>query len=101
MFEDGSSDEEYADDDDEEPESEEEVRPVKKKKKLAVKRQRWDETEMKELYNYFKTYLDTKVCPNTHAVRRAKKQSKERNGKIWMRSDDKIVKKISNLNHKK
>ena len=102
MFDDGPSDEEFGDEEEEEQDSEEDVRAAEKRKKPAVPvvRQRWDEVEMNELNTYFKTYLDSKVCPNTKAVRKAKQQSKVKNGKIWMRSDDKIIKKISNLNHK-
>lgn len=97
VFETDNEDDAYSSD-------EEEMQPVKKKKtmtnKAPVKRTKWDETEMKEIHKYFQNYLDMGIPPKTKAIETAKKESKRCNGKIWMRSNDKIVKKISNMNHK-
>lgn len=73
---------------------------VEKKSKPVV-RKRWDHVEMTEIERYFKSYLDSGICPRTDEVEKAKKKSKKAQGKIWMRSNDKIIKKISNMNHKK
>lgn len=87
------------------PDEEEEEVVVDKKKnkrqKAKTKRTQWDDEEHEELNRYFKSYLDTKTCPRKKAIELAKKQSKNRNGKIWKRTNDKIVKKISAINHKK
>ncbi|VDI46116.1 Hypothetical predicted protein [Mytilus galloprovincialis] len=72
-----------------------------KQKKPVVVRKRWNEIEMAEIRKYFKSYLDAGICPRTEAVEKAKKKSMKDQGKIWMRSNDKIIKKISNMNHKK
>ena len=93
----------FPDEESEEPEDEEEEEEVvdkKKRKREKVTRQRWDEVEVKELQKYFKTYLSSGICPRILAVEAAKKKSKSAKGKIWMRSNDKIIKKISNMNHK-
>lgn len=74
---------------------------VKKPTLKPCKRQTWDSVEMDEIHKYFKAYLNAKICPRKEAVESAKLKSKQRNGKIWMRSNDKIVKKISAMNHKK
>ena len=73
---------------------------VEKSKKKSHNRQKWTTDEVKELQTYFKTYLESEICPRTKSVDEAKKLSRRRNGKIWMRSNDKIIKKISNMNHK-
>ena len=97
VFESDDQEEAYSSD-------EEEMQPVKKKNKKTnkapVKRTKWDETEMKEIHKYFQSYLDMGIPPKTKAIEAAKKESKRCNEKIWMRSTDKIVKKISNMNHK-
>jgi tRNA A37 N6-isopentenylltransferase MiaA len=94
------SDSDAREDEDEDEEVVEEVKRSRKQKRQVI-RQKWDEIEMKEIEQYFRSYLDAKVCPRKKAVELAKKQSKNRNGKIWRRTNDKIVKKISALNHKK
>ena len=58
-----------------------------------VKRQAWDSDEIEEIDKYFKTYLKAGICPRKQAVESSKLQSKKRHDKIWMRSNDKIVKK--------
>ena len=83
----------------EDEETVEETRNLRKPKQVI--RQRWDEDEMDEIQLYFKSYLDSKICPRKMAVEAAKRQSKSRGGKIWKRSFDKIIKTISNINHKK
>lgn len=74
--------------------------PVRQEKQKKVVRTKWDEVEHDELNKYFKSFLDTKTVPRKQAVELAKKQSLKIGGKIWRRSNDKIVKKISNMNHK-
>ena len=82
-----------------EVEEEPSKRPQKTPKK-TVQRTRWDEDEVAELKLYFGTHLASKICPRKYAIEVAKKQSKKRGGKLWRRTNDKIVKKISNINHK-
>ena len=57
--------------DQEEDVEEEEVKHAKRKRTI---RQRWDEIEVQELNQYFSSYLDAKVIPQTKQVERAKKQ---------------------------
>ena len=64
-------------------------------------RQYFDEEEMNEIHHFFKQYLNLGICPRTAAVNEAKKRSKQKGGKLFLRSADNIIKKISNLNHKK
>ena len=97
--------EENESDQDNDSVSEEEEMVVKKRKtakkaKAPCKRQSFDTIEMNEIQTYFKSYLDCRICPRTKAAEVAKKQSKHKKGKIWMRPTDKIVKKISAMNHK-
>ena len=70
-------------------------------KKSAHVRQRWDTIEVEEIHRYFKSYLDGGITPRQEAVKVAQERSKKAGGKIWKRSIDKIVKKISAMNHKK
>ena len=99
VFEDdGDSDVEI--DNDIEDESAEEEATVKKRPR-PCKRQKWDTVELEEINKYFPTYLEAGICPKSKAVETAKKQSQKKKGKIWMRSNDKIIKKISAMNHKK
>ena len=72
----------------------------KPKQKKPVHRQKWDADEVQEIHVYFGSFLDLKKCPRKKAVDLAKKQSKAKGGKLWKRSNDKIVKKISNMNKK-
>lgn len=72
-----------------------------RKEKAKRERQRWNDEEVAEINMYFRSYLDAKVTPRNNAVMKAKAKSKNRNGAIWKRSNDKIIKKISALNHKK
>ena len=84
--------------------SEEEVETTQKKSPKAprgkIVRQRWDRIEMEEIHTYFQTYLDAGIVPRTKNVLSAQKKSKNCGGKIWLRTVDKIVKKISAMNHK-
>lgn len=71
-----------------------------KAQKKKVVRQRWDNMEMDEIHLYFQSYLDARITPRSCKVNAAKKKSKSRGGKIHLRSTDKIIKKISAMNHK-
>lgn len=86
---------------------EDEVQQRKRKKHLGKgavsKRQKkmWTPVEMQEIELYFGSFLESRICPRKKDVEDAKKKSIKRNGEIWRRSNDKIVKKISAMNHKK
>ena len=85
----------------EDSEEEDELAAKRRKPKVQHKRQRWDIEEMKEINMYFQRFLDSKIVPRTKDVQHAQKKSKKTGGKIWMRTMDKIIKKISAMNHKK
>ena len=89
--------------DESESENEDLVKKTKIAKKVTrqkVTRQRWDATEMEEIHKYFSSFLEAKIVPRTKDVQLAQKKSKQQGGKIWKRTSDKVVKKISNINHK-
>lgn len=73
----------------------------KKKKKKPNKRQRWSEKETSELNKYFANQLQSKVAPRKEDCIKAKQASFKAGGDLHKRPWHQIVKKISNLNHKK
>ena len=91
VFENAGDD--FNDNDDEHDQEDVEEEEVKHAKRKRTIRHRWDEIEVQELKQYLCSYLDAKVTPQTKQVERAKKQSHARGGKIWKRSNDKIIKK--------
>ncbi|KAH3865322.1 hypothetical protein DPMN_028361 [Dreissena polymorpha] len=82
-----------SDEDEEEFEGKRKSKPPKK----AAKRQKFTEVETEEIKTNFSEYLKSGICPRKQQVEDAKKKK----GQIWKRSNDKIIKKISAMNHKK
>lgn len=73
----------------------------RKSPKKAPKRQKFSQVETEEIQYYFGEYLKCGICPRKKQVEDAKQKSLKKNGEIWKRSNDKIIKKISAMNHKK
>ncbi|KAH3787003.1 hypothetical protein DPMN_165122 [Dreissena polymorpha] len=67
----------------------------------GCKRQKFTEVETEEIKTYFSEYLKSGICPRKQQVEDAKQKSRKKTGQIWKRSNDKIIKKISAMNHKK
>jgi hypothetical protein len=84
-------------------EDEKEVHRKRKRnsQKNASKRQKFSQVETEEINFYFGEYLKCGICPRKKQVEDAKQKSRKKNGEIWKRSNDKIIKKISAMNHKK
>ncbi|KAH3707196.1 hypothetical protein DPMN_066593 [Dreissena polymorpha] len=86
-----------SDEDEEEFEGKRKRKPPKK----AAKRQKFTEVETEEIKTYFSEYLKSGICRRKPQVEHAKQKSRKKNGHIWKRSSNKIIKKISAMNHKK
>ncbi|KAH3893602.1 hypothetical protein DPMN_017750 [Dreissena polymorpha] len=86
-----------SDEDEEEFEGKRKRKPPKK----AAKPQKFTEVETEEIKTYFSEYLKSGIRPRKPQVEDAKQKSRKKNGHIWKRSSDKIIKKISAMNHKK
>ncbi|XP_052276517.1 uncharacterized protein LOC127875487 isoform X1 [Dreissena polymorpha] len=82
---------------------EEEFEGKRKRKppQKGCKRQKFTEVETEEIKTYFSEYLKSGICPRKQQVEDAKQKSRKKTGQIWKRSNDKIIKKISAMNHKK
>ncbi|XP_052234644.1 uncharacterized protein LOC127847085 [Dreissena polymorpha] len=82
---------------------EEEFEGKRKRKppQKGCKRQKFTEVETEEIKTYFSEYLKSGICLRKQQVEDAKQKSRKKTGKIWKRSNDKIIKKISAMNHKK
>lgn len=98
IFQDMESDDEG--DGDDGNSEEEAVVERTKKPQMKVTRRRWDDVETEEIHKYFQTFLDSKIVPRTRDVTLAQKKSAKNGGKLWQRSVDKVIKKISAMNHK-
>ena len=86
-----------SDEDEEEFEGKRKRKPPKK----AEKRQKFTEVETEEIKTDFSEYLKSGICPRKQQVEDAKQKSRKKNRQIWKRSNYKIIKKISAMNHKK
>ena len=73
----------------------------RKSQKQAPKRQKFSQVETAEIKDYFSEYLKSGICPRKKKVEDAKLKSRKTNGELWKRSNDKIIKKISAMNHRK
>ena len=84
---------------DETSDSEEDEAP-KAPKARAPPRQKWDAVETAELRKYFKEHLEAKTTPRSKEIDLKKKKSQKNGGKLYLRRNDLIIKKISAMNHK-
>ncbi|KAH3879615.1 hypothetical protein DPMN_003521 [Dreissena polymorpha] len=69
--------------------------------KKVAKRQKFTEVETEEIKTDLSEYLKCGIFPRKPQVEDAKQKSRKKNGHVWKRSSDKIIKKISAMNHKK
>lgn len=74
---------------------------IARKAPPAPARQKWDAVETAELRKYFKEHLEAKTTPRAKEIDCKKKKSLKNGGKLHMRRNDLIIKKISAMNHKK
>jgi hypothetical protein len=67
---------------------------VKKKKEIR-QRHKWTEEEILELKEVFRKFFLENKIPGMKDIEKLKIKSKNKGGKIWLLSTDKIKKKIS------